>query len=71
MKDIPTPLPNKALKTMRNQTAFLEDNINGRQHQWKTTLMEDDLQGIQRQWKTNSMENKWRINSMEDNLNCK
>ena len=42
----------------------MEDNINGRQPQWKKTSMEDDLNGRQAQLKTNSME----VNSTEDEL---
>ena len=38
----------------------MEDNLNGRQPQWKTTSMEDNFIGRQPQWKTTSM---------EDNLN--
>ena len=38
----------------------MEDNINGRQSQWKTASMEDNLNGRQPQW-------KWT--SMKDNLN--
>ena len=38
----------------------MEDNLNGRQPQWKTTSMEDNLNGRQPQWK---------MTSMEDNLN--
>ena len=34
----------------------MEDDLNGRQPQWKTTSMEDDLNGRQPQWKTTSME---------------
>ena len=29
----------------------MEDNLNGRQPQWKTTSMEDNLNGRQSQWK--------------------
>ena len=38
----------------------MEDDLNGRRPQWKTTLMEDNLMGRQPQWKTTLM---------EDNLN--
>ena len=31
-------------------------DLNGRQHQWKTTSMEDDFNGRRPQWKTTSME---------------
>ena len=34
----------------------MEDKLNERQTQWKTTLMEDNLNGRQPQWKTISME---------------
>ena len=30
----------------------MEDNLNGRQPQWKTTSMEENLNGRQFQWKT-------------------
>ena len=43
-------------KTIPNQTTSTEDNLNGRQPQWKTTSMEDDFNGRQPQWKTTSME---------------
>ena len=41
----------------------MEDNLNGRRpqwktSQWKTTLMEDDLNGRQPQWKKTSMEDE-------------
>ena len=42
----------------------MEDNLNGRQPQWKTTSMEDDLNGRLPQWMTTSMEE----DSMEDHL---
>ena len=29
----------------------MEDDLNGRRPQWKTTLMEDNLNGRQFQWK--------------------
>ena len=34
----------------------MEDNLNGRQPQWKMTSMEYDLNGRQPQWKKISME---------------
>ena len=34
----------------------MEDNLNGRLPQWKTTSMEDNLNGRGPQWKTTSME---------------
>ena len=34
----------------------MEDVLNGRQTQWKTTLMEFNLNERQRQWKTTLME---------------
>ena len=34
----------------------MEDDLNGRQPQWKTTSIEDDHNGRQPQWKTTSME---------------
>ena len=36
---------------LRNLTS-MEDDLNGRQHQWKMTSMEDDLNGRRPQWKT-------------------
>ena len=33
----------------------MEDNLNGRQPQCKTTSIEDDLNGRRLEWKTNSM----------------
>ena len=49
----------------------MEDDCNGRQHQWKTTSIEADLMVIQLQWKTTSMENvpQWKTPSIVDNLN--
>ena len=45
----------------------MEDDLNGRQPQWKTTSIEDNLNERQPQWKTTSMGKKcqWRITSME------
>ena len=43
-------------KTIPNQITSTEDDLNGRQSQWKMTLMEDDLNGRRPQWKTSSME---------------
>ena len=50
----------------------MEDNLNGRQPQWKTTLMEDG----EPQWKMTTIEDdhngrqpQWKTTSMEDNLN--
>ena len=34
----------------------MEDDLNGRQHQWKTTSMEDDLNGKKRQLKMTPMD---------------
>ena len=34
----------------------MEDDLNERQPQWKTTSMEDNLNGRRAQWKTSSME---------------
>ena len=34
----------------------MEEKLNGRQPQWKTTSMEDNLNGIKCQWRTTSME---------------
>ena len=34
----------------------MEDDLNGRRHQWKTTSIEDDLNGRLAQWKITSME---------------
>ena len=34
----------------------MEDDRNGRQHQWKTTSIEDDLNGRRPKWKRTSME---------------
>ena len=54
----------------------MEDDLNGRQSQWKTTSMEDDLNGRQPQWKMTSFEDNlngrqpwWKTTSMEDSLN--
>ena len=48
----------------------MEDNINGRQPQWKMTSLEDD-----RKWKTNSIEDNfigrqlyWKTNSIYSNV---
>ena len=38
----------------------MEDDLNGRRPEWKTTSMEDDL---------NRRLNQWKTTSMEDNLN--
>ena len=49
----------------------MEDNINGRRHQWEKNPMEGSLNG-QSQWKTASMEDslngrqpQWKTTSME------
>ena len=34
----------------------MEDNLNGRKPQWKTTEIQEDLNGRRTQWKTTSME---------------
>ena len=34
----------------------MEDDLNGRDPQWKTNSMEDNLNGRQPQWKTTKME---------------
>ena len=34
----------------------MEDDLNGRQPQWKTTLKKDDFNGRRPQWKIPSME---------------
>jgi hypothetical protein len=54
----------------------VEDNLNERQPQWKTTSMEDDLNGRRPQWKTTSMEDdlngrrpQWKTTSMEEDFN--
>ena len=47
----------------------MEDDLNGRRPQWKTTSMEDDLNGRQPQYKTTSMEDDLKMNSIEDDLN--
>ena len=39
------------------KTTSMEDYLNARRPQLKTTSMEDDLNGRQPQWKTTSMEN--------------
>ena len=36
----------------------MEDNLNGRQPQWKTTSMEDNLNKRRPEWKTKSMEDE-------------
>ena len=48
----------------------MEDDLNGRRPQWKTTLMEDDFKGRQPHWKTTIMEDdikgpKWKTTSVE------
>ena len=43
----------------------MEDDLNGRQPQWKKTSIEEDLNGRQPQWKTTLMEDA----SIEDILN--
>ena len=35
----------------------MEDDLSGRQPQWKTTSLEDNLSGRQPPWKTASLEN--------------
>ena len=54
----------------------MEDNLNGRRPQWRTTLMEGDLNGIRPQWKTTSVEDdlngrrpQWNSTSIEDDPN--
>ena len=54
----------------------MEDNLKGRQPQWKTTLMEDNLDGRRPQWKMTLIEDelngrqpRWKITSMEEVLN--
>ena len=46
---------------------LMEDNLNGRLFQWKTTSMIDNLIGRQPQWKTTTMEDNHT--TKEDNLN--
>ena len=36
----------KLPKTMPNQTTSIEDDLNGRKPQWKTSSMEENLNGI-------------------------
>ena len=64
----------KLPKTIPNQTISIEDDLNGRRPQWKTTSMEEDLNGRQPQWKTTSMkddfiwrQSQWKTTLMEDN----
>ena len=45
------------------------EDTHGRRPLWNTTLMEDKHNEKQTQRKSNSIENKWRMTSMEDNLN--
>ena len=50
----------------------MEDDLNGREPQWKTTSIEDDQTGRQPQWKTTSMEdglNGRRRTLIEQDLN--
>ena len=35
---------------------ILDNKLNGRQPQWKTTSMEYDLNGMKHQWRTTSIE---------------
>ena len=42
----------------------MEENLNGRQPQWKTTSMEDDLEN-----NLNGRRPKWRTTLIEDDIN--
>ena len=44
----------------------MEDDLNERQPQWKTTLTEDTLNGRRTQWKTTPMEDKIKEVLQED-----
>ena len=53
----------------------MEDDLNGRQPQWKKTSMEDNVNGRQPHWKTTSMEDdlnrrglQWKTTLMYDDL---
>ena len=46
----------------------MEDDLYGRQPQWKTTLMEDNLNGRQPQWKKMSMEEDLKEALQEDDM---
>ena len=53
----------------------MEDDLSGRQPQWKTTSLEDSLSGNSPQWKTTSVEGDlsgrrpyWKMTSVEDDL---
>ena len=53
----------------------MEDNLSGRQPQWKTTLVEDNLSGRRPQWNMTSVEDnlsgrrpQWKTTSVEDDL---
>ena len=66
----------KLRKTIPNQTTSMEDDINGRQPQWKMNSMEDDQNWRLPKWKTALMEDnfcRWvpycETTSMEDDLN--
>ena len=43
----------------------IEDDLNGRRYQWKTTLMKDDINGNKFQWKTTSMENNLNLTQIK------
>ena len=45
----------KKMKSVQNHPKW-QDDLNGRQPQWKMTSMEDDLNGRRLEWKTTSME---------------
>ena len=46
----------------------MEDNLYGRQPQWKTTLMEDKLNGKKCQWRITSMEEDIKEALQEDDI---
>ena len=43
----------------------MENDLNGRQPQWKMTAMEEELNGS----KLNGRQTQWKATSMEDELN--
>ena len=47
----------------------MEDYLNERRPQWKTTSIEDNLNGRQPQWKTPQWnKSQWMTTSMEEDL---
>ena len=52
----------------QQKTTSMEEKPNGKRPQWKTP-MEDDLYGIQPQWKTNSMKDKLNGRQTQQKIN--